>query len=250
MILLFDAGNSRVKWRGLEDGAFVSGAQKHHDGHLSTELMDEMWGSLHVPASVWGVCVASSSISENITQWALSRWGVEPRYVTASQQLGGVTNGYIKPERLGADRWAALLGAGTLFEGPCCVADCGTAVTVDCMDIHHHHNGGVIMPGLDMMSRCVSENTAQVTLTNGAADILGRDTGSCLAAGAVHAIAGALERIAALVDSHNPGCVKRIITGGDAERILPWLQEAWLYEPDLIFIGLASAIKEIEDKAR
>jgi pantothenate kinase type III len=34
-----------------------------------------------------------------------------------------------------------------------------------------------------------------------------------------------------------------IITGGDASKLLPWLGKEWIYEPDLIFIGLAAVIQ-------
>jgi hypothetical protein len=37
--------------------------------------------------------------------------------------------------------------------------------------------------------------------------------------------------------------INRIITGGDALQLLPWLGNEWRHEPDLIFIGLSAAIQ-------
>ncbi|RZI80269.1 MAG: type III pantothenate kinase, partial [Rubrivivax sp.] len=41
----------------------------------------------------------------------LSDWGIRPRWVVSSEQAAGVVNGYEHPARLGADRWAAIIGA-------------------------------------------------------------------------------------------------------------------------------------------
>lgn len=244
MILLFDVGNSQIKWCGLsQEGDLVPGGQHPHKGLRSQGELDEIWDSLSPPSAVWGICVAAQSMADTISHWTHTRWGVESRLLTAGKQMGGVTNGYLEPERLGADRWMALLGAGQLYQGASCVADCGTATTVDCLDVHHHHIGGVIIPGLAMMPGCVAENTARVAVEHSKAEVLGRDTSTCLAAGALHAVAGTLERIAAIMDARHPDSMKRIITGGDAARILPWLSDGWHHEPDLVFIGLASAIK-------
>lgn len=246
MILLFDVGNSRFKWRTLQHGRLLPGGQHYHQALPVKALLDDIWGPLQPPTAVWGISVAAASLAEHLSHWSRVHWGFEPRFITTAAQMGGVTNGYTEPGALGADRWMALVGAAQLFQGGCCVADCGTAVTVDCLNMNHDHVGGVIIPGLTMMPRCVTENTARVELGSGNAAILGRDTATCLTSGALHAIAGTLERIAVHMESHESVSMKRIVTGGDAEQILPWLDKGWHYEPDLIFIGLASAIKEIE----
>ena len=56
-----------------------------------------------------------------------------------SAPAGGVTNGYDHPNRLGADRWVALIGARHLVLSrgparPALVVMVGTAVTVDALD--------------------------------------------------------------------------------------------------------------------
>lgn len=246
MILLFDAGNSRLKWRTLQHGKLVAGGQQGYQRHPPPLLLDEMWGSLQTPTAVWGFCVAAPSMAEHISRWSHAHWAIEPRFVTAAPRMGGVTNGYLAAEKLGADRWMALIGAAQLYPGACCVADCGSAVTVDCLSMNHDHLGGVIIPGLAMMPRCVAENTAQVEVGDSTGSELGRDTASCLAAGARYAISGALEQIVTRMESRDGVAMHRVITGGDAEQILPWLGNGWHHEPDLLFMGLASAIKEAE----
>ncbi len=244
MILLIDVGNTRIKWRYLEKDEFFGGGQQIHQGNLTQELMETLWGELASPESVWVVNVAGTKIAAQISRWATSRWKLEAHFVSSSKHQCNVTNGYNEPERLGADRWMALIGAGRIVQGACCVADCGTAVTVDCMNQNHEHIGGLIIPGLMMMPKCVSDNTAQVTFTQGESALFGRDTSTCLLSGALHSIIGTLQRVAGLMEkrfSSHPTC---IITGGDAPLLLPWLDKEWHYEPDLIFIGLAAAIQD------
>src|SRR5512139_2844177 len=167
MILLIDVGNSRLKWRFLEKGELFGGNQQAHQGSITQEFLERIWGALEPPESIWGVNVAGVHIAEQICRWATSHWALEIHFVTASKHLWDVTNGYNEPERLGADRWMALVGTDQIIQGACCVADCGSAVTVDCMNEHHEHIGGLILPGMMMMPRCVSSNTAQVTFTRG-----------------------------------------------------------------------------------
>lgn len=243
MILLIDAGNTQIKWRCLVQGELFGGGQQVHHGNLSPDLLHKIWGSLAAPSSVWGVNVAGVRIAEQISQWSISKWGLIPNFVTASQQMGNVANGYHEPEKLGADRWMALVGADHIMQGACCIADCGSAVTIDCMNGVHEHIGGLIIPGLTMMPQCVSNNTAEVTFTAGETVWLGRDTASCLTSGAVHSIVGALQRMAGLMEDRFSPPMICIITGGDAPKLLPWLGKEWIYEPDLIFIGLSAVIR-------
>jgi type III pantothenate kinase len=244
MILLIDVGNTRIKWRSFGQGEFLGGGQQTHQGNLSPALLHNIWGSLAAPSSVWGVNVAGVRIAEQISQWSISNWGQIPNFVTASQQIGNVVNGYHEPEKLGADRWMALVGADRIIQGACCIADCGSAVTIDCMNGIHQHIGGLIIPGLTMMPRCVSTNTAQVAFTEGETAWLGTDTASCLVSGATQSIVGTLTHMAELMKKRYSPPVTLIITGGDAPKLQPWLGEEWLYQPDLIFIGLAAVMQQ------
>ena len=42
---------------------------------------------------------------------------------------------------LGVDRWLAIIAASRLTQGPYCVVDCGTAVTLDAVDRRRRHLG-------------------------------------------------------------------------------------------------------------
>lgn len=246
MALLLDLGNTRIKWRLLEEGRLLPGGEHEHRGDLSGLMLSRVWLELQPPTMVLGVTVASAALTKQLTGWCEQRWGVTPRFVTASGQACGVVNGYHEPARLGADRWVALIGAASLFKGACCVADCGTAVTIDCLDQDLNHLGGLILPGLSLMSKCVGENTARVGMEASMPVLLGHDTASCLASGAMHAVTATLQRVSDLVQEQLSIPVTRVITGGDAPRLAPWLDGRWVCEPELLFVGLSHLVTEME----
>ena len=80
-----------------------------------------------------------------------SRWSVTAHIVRPQAQQLGVKNLYRKPEQLGADRWAALIGARGLTGSAACVVDAGTAVTVEALSAKGEFLGGAIFPGLHLL---------------------------------------------------------------------------------------------------
>src|SRR5690606_16101045 len=84
------------------------------------------------------------------------KWHLQPEFATVTASCAGVQNGYVVPEKLGVDRWLALLAAYTTAAGPCCVVDCGTTITVDFVDRTGRHRGGYIVPGLHLMRDALS----------------------------------------------------------------------------------------------
>jgi len=223
----------------LEHHGLDIGGQFSYKGIIEQHDLDSAWATLEQPTAVWMVNVAASALSSTVSAWLLQRWGVEVNVVGSTSQLCGVTNGYRIPGQLGADRWVAMIGAAHLYSGPCCVVDCGTAVTIDLLDQTHHHLGGLILPGLSLMPRCVIDATAidDVMLTE--SERWGRDTASCLASGAIQAITSTMRQVAEDLQRKLEAPVSKVITGGDARHIVPFLGAEWVCEIDLVFIGLS-----------
>ncbi|WP_352284776.1 type III pantothenate kinase, partial [Pseudoalteromonas sp. Q18-MNA-CIBAN-0097] len=64
---------------------------------------------------------------------------------------------------LGIDRWLALIAGFTLYPNTACiVVDAGTATTIDVLDSEGLHLGGWILPGLDLMTSSLTQNTQRV----------------------------------------------------------------------------------------
>ena len=109
-MLLIDVGNSRIKW-----GAYAENAWQRR-GWVPTNGVAELaqqWAGLPSPRRVVIANVAGEDVRSAILE-AVAAWPVTPYWVTAQPTQCGVRNGYEQPERLGCDRWAALIaGSGT-----------------------------------------------------------------------------------------------------------------------------------------
>ena len=118
MMLLLDIGNSLLHWAVCADDKPEGGGQFLHRGMDLLQLADQAWANLPAPDRVVIANVAGSSAGMALADWLQQRWGIAPEFIQASARACGVTNAYPEPERLGVDRWAALvaqlLAAGTV----------------------------------------------------------------------------------------------------------------------------------------
>ena len=240
MILLVDVGNSVLKWGLLQDGEIARTGRVVHRGKDLVELLDEVWSERHPPDRVVVSNVAGTDVTEILSEWVEAEWHVEAEFPKAAARAHGVTNAYTEPERLGVDRWAALLAAHELVEGPTCIVDCGTALTLDVLAADGTHLGGLIVPGLAMMRRSLLEGTAGIAPgDDGEVALLARDTQGAVTGGTLYALVAFIDRVTADVEAEVDGAFARVITGGDAPRLLPLLSGDYRPEPHLVLKGLA-----------
>jgi type III pantothenate kinase len=173
-----------------------------------------------------------------LSQWVRRNWVIEVEFVVSTAAACGVRNAYAEPERMGADRWVAMIAARALL-GPrtCYVVDCGTALTIDALAADGQHLGGVIVPGMRLMREALYRETRRIPPETGEPRLFGQSTRDCVWGGAAYAVASAIDGITErMIVSHGPGL--RLLTGGGAEAVLPLLRDEYRLEPDLIFTGL------------
>ncbi len=237
MMLLADVGNSRIKWAVWEGGEFQQRGQAGHGAESWVELAERQWRELPLPSRVLMVSVAGSATRIALAGWIRQAWGIEAEFVMSTAAACGIRNAYAEPERLGADRWVALIAARSLTGQGCYVVDCGTAITIDALAADGQHLGGVIVPGMRLMREALYRETRQIPPETGEPRLFGRSTRDGVWGGALYAVAATIDGIIErMVASHGPGL--RWLTGGDAEQVLPYLQAEYQLEPDLIFTGL------------
>ena len=145
MILLIDVGNTRLKW-GWLDGAHLS--EQRAVVHRDTE--PESWSKdvfdpARRPSRVLAANVAGEAMAWNLHRFSQQAYGLEPEFITPTRSFHELTNGYLNPALLGADRWLAVIGAWNLAHTALCVVDAGTAVKVDSVNAHGQHLGGLIV---------------------------------------------------------------------------------------------------------
>ncbi|MDR2113642.1 MAG: type III pantothenate kinase [Candidatus Accumulibacter sp.] len=236
MIAAIDAGNSRIKW-GVRDGA-----SWREQGNLPTEDVDRLADAANLWANATDVvacCVAGPAVEAAI-EAAAAAFGRRLRWVRSTAAAHGVRNGYERPERLGADRWAAMIGARGMTLDACLVVCAGTATTVDWLDAAGDFRGGLILPGVRLMCAALARNTAQLPVAEGEYRGEPRNTMDAIISGCLHAQAGAIERMYARAASE--GAVRCLMTGGAAYRIAPCLGIPYTMEEMLVLDGLLRCV--------
>lgn len=236
-MLLADVGNSRIKWVVWDGGAYRQRGQANHREGSWAELVDRLWRDLPQPSRVLIVSVAGAEVAAALRGWVSQHWALEAEFIVSTAAACGVRNAYAQPERLGADRWVAMIAARALTRDLCYVVDCGTAITIDAVAADGQHLGGLIIPGMRLMREALYRETQQIPPEAGEPRLFGQSTRDCVWGGAAYAVAAAIDGITArMAASHGPGCC--LLTGGDADAVFPYLQGEYRQEPDLIFMGL------------
>ncbi len=246
MNLLLDIGNTTIKWAQAEGTRLLdSGHAAHRDSDFAA-LAGALWHADEAPQQIVVSNVAGAAMADRVAAWSQRSWGLAPRLVRASSQLAGLRNAYARPETLGSDRWAAMLGARLEHGGALCVVDCGTAITVDFVAADGAHGGGLILAGIDMMQQALQGSTANLRAPagHGAVSLLARNTGDAIASGSLYAAAAAIDRIAADIAAAEQEPVTTLLTGGDAGRVAALLRTPVHHDPDLVLKGLAVLSEE------
>jgi len=145
-----------------------------------------------------------------------------------------------EPGKLGADRIAASAGACELFGAPAAVVDFGTATTLNFIGSGNIYKGGAIMPGIQLMKKALSNETAQLPDIEISAPLspLGKNTRECILSGIIYGTAGAVERVIKGAEETLGESLKVVVTGGYSELVAPFISRVNYIEPFLVLKGL------------
>ena len=248
MRLLVDLGNSRLKvaLRLPGGGIRLLGETRHRADGIGAALGRALDG--FALAGVEGaLCanVAGPAAGQALADALRARGCATLEFLRARPEACGVRCAYAEPARLGADRWAALLGARGLTEGACLVVDAGSALTIDAMGPGGRHLGGWIIPGLAMMLEALETHTGDLRALRQASAgaepaAFPADSGPAMEEGIRLAAAGAVRLARARLEAHCGVTARLLLAGGDAPTLLPALDGAERV-PDLVLRGLARA---------
>lgn len=146
---------------------------------------------------------------------------------------------YAQPERLGIDRWLAVLAAAD-EPSPALVVDAGTAFTVDALSADGRHLGGYILPGLALQREVLASRTAQVRFPepDWSDAGWGDSTAACVCHGSLLSLAALVETAVGRLRAETGVMPRVLLTGGDAVHFRPLLPQAE-WHPHLVLEGLA-----------
>ncbi len=250
--LLFDAGNSRIKWALVRDGRL--GAQQAAPC-TDLALLQRWLARTAGIERIVGVSVAGEAVERELQALLARKQQPVPLFIHSSETAAGVSNGYREPTRLGDDRWAAAVAAW--HRAGCyrtvCAISVGTALTIDLVDHDGHHRGGLIAPGPEMMLGSLLGKTkgiaaraairrprrrkaqAQRAVVRPLAD----NTLGAIESGCLTAAAGLIDRTVQHLTRELGVRPVVFVTGGGADAVLPLLKGASKPCPELVLRGVA-----------
>ena len=245
MILELDCGNSFIKWRVVHraDATIVGGGIVDSEQALLAAV--EALPSLRLSACRL-VSVRSEEETAAISALLEQGFGVLVQVAQPVAEMAGVRNGYDDFQRLGMDRWLAVLGGYHLARGACLVMDFGTAAKADFVSADGQHLGGYICPGMPLMRSQLRTHTRRIRYDDASAERAlnslapGRSTVEAVERGCVLMLQGFAQ--AQIDQAHHlwGDDFTVFLTGGDAPLVSQAAPHARVI-PDLVFVGLAMA---------
>lgn len=240
MYLLIDVGNTRIKWL-VVDGAY-NDTQSASYGNFDEFL--QFINSLK-SCNVQILLAAVNQGNELIKALKEAGFNQITVAVTKSEQLG-VHNSYQQPERMGIDRWLAMVAAYTIEKEKgrskgLIIVDAGSALTVDVVNQEGHHLGGYIVPGLMMAQQMLFQNTERVIQYDesqenrhikGQFNNLGNNTLQCVEYGVINQLTALVQSVANRYSDY-----EIIFTGGDSEMLANFFT-AGRVDKNLVLKGL------------
>lgn len=240
MILELDIGNSRIKWRLLDEqtGATSGLAFAQDQAALFSELR-----KLSAPLMVRISSVRGGAVNDAIEQWVDAQWSLPVHIARVNQAVGGVSHQYADQTRLGVDRWLAMLAAVQVAKTACVIIDSGTAITIDVVDKRGLHLGGYITPGLQLMRNSLEQNTGirLSKLVSPVSIALGNSTDTAVLNGTLAVQVSLINRVVAETLELDTN-TRIFFAGGDAELLAARSNvKEFNIAPSLVLDGLAIA---------
>ncbi len=244
-MLLIDLGNTRMKVLLIGKGGRKRGdilTSKLIKGSLE-EFMDRLIDEEDLDTVMVSSVVPGLNVL--LKEVIRERTGLETHFLDASTETG-ITIKVRNPEELGSDRIAGAVAAWTEAGDSAIVIDSGSATTLTVVTGRGELLGGAILPGPVMMAKALNMETGKLPLVElrrpeGA---LGRDTENSIISGIIHGTAGAVERLAGLIQK-DIGKAELFLTGGNASLLMGVFSSSFRYREDLVLRGLEIIVRRL-----
>ena len=239
MKLLIDVGNTLCKYVIFQQGELSVITQ------IETHLINQQWLAQHFPAIEQ--CIVSNVNDNNFNQiislWCESR-KIDYCFVESKAEKFNIKCAYDDPSTFGVDRWLGLVGASTLFPNQASlIIDAGTATTIDLLAASGVHQGGWILPGIDLMFSSLVQNTKkvfatpkeinQIAFANNTTDAVNQANWAATIGCINSAITTAQEQY---LSQNEP--LHILLTGGNAAKLKQLMTVECEYIEKLIFVGI------------
>lgn len=259
--ILIDAGNTCLKWAFFDDDVI---SKQQHLFYSKQTAIQKFQNLVQKHNEVSNTIIMVSVLGDKFNREASAiaeQHTLPIKQIKSVRLLAGLTNAYDQPHKLGADRFVAMIAAYHLSNkeknnnNACIIIDTGTATTIDAVDEQGIHLGGLILPGLDLFSQSLLNNTQQLSLwgklekhsiqKDTKYSFFSTNTTDAINSASIYGLSGAIDHITTKMEhSIKQGHevhVNRFLCGGSAKALLPYLDSKYILQKDLIMQGLKIA---------
>lgn len=144
------------------------------------------------------------------------------------------------PKSVGMDRLANVYAVKDM-QLPAIVVDIGTAVTFDILSKERVFLGGIIMPGINMGLKALSDGTSKLPEIKAqeSPSAIGYSTETCILSGVIRGTASAIDGLLEQCIKELGECKTIILTGGQAELISKYMKHPYnKINKDLTLLGI------------
>ncbi len=237
-IALLDDGNTRLKLSRLQPdgrhGTVLAIA------HAQADFGDRLESALREFGPLSGIWLASSrppQLSDRLVRHLSSLAPL--RNARVEDGVDGLCLAYAEPQRLGVDRYLAMLAARQRSRAGALVVLVGTAMTIDALAPDGHHLGGLILPSPARMRAALSRDAAHLPVDGGSLVDFAGNTRDALHSGCLLAAISLLERSVARLRAEYCSGIPLLLAGGGAAELAAALAVPADLVPDLVLEGLA-----------
>ena len=251
MLLAVDIGNTNIVLGFLdgERGERITGTYRittkanHTSDEYGLMITEFLAMSGYSPSDVQDVIIVSvvPKVMYSFRASIVKFLGIDPMIVGPGIKTG-INVVMDNPKTMGADCLADCVGAYFTYGGPALVADFGTATTFNYVDSKGSIRSGLITTGIRTAAAALWNETAQlpeVEITR-PKSILAKNTKDAMQAGLYYNFLGGIERTIRQFQQEIDGEFRVIATGGLGRMFKDDTDLIDVYDPDLIFKGLAS----------
>lgn len=164
-----------------------------------------------------------------------------PTLIFNSQTVTPLSNLYTSSATLGSDRFAASVGAHTLYPNSnVLVIDAGTCIKYNFTNSKNEYLGGAISPGIEMKFKALEYFTSKLPLINfdrSYTELIGENTKNSILSGVLNGSVAEIDGLISDYKSKFPDIIC-ILTGGDSEFLAKRLKNSIFTHQNLVLKGL------------
>lgn len=159
MLLAIDIGNTLTKFGFFENETLHGRTDIPTNRSDTADTIDKQLFVHPVHAIVISSVVPE--LKKTYLEFAEKHFKLAPFFVDNSFDFG-LKIKYVPPANLGVDRIVAAFAAVEKYDSPCIICDFGTATTIDAVNSKNEFLGGIIAPGMKLLSEALYLKTSKL----------------------------------------------------------------------------------------